>query len=190
MPALSSTPDSILHAAIAAMREGGDRLFQALDEVAAPIYVTNADGIITHYNKACIAFAGRTPRVGEDAWCVTWKLYTSGGQPLPHDQCPMAVAIREGRAIRGQGAVAERPDGTRVQFMAYPTPLLDGRRNVIGAVNLLVEVTDREQAQSLWAQASKCRRLAASMTDKKTFAILTAMAAEYEDEALKLDRAR
>jgi PAS domain S-box-containing protein len=42
-----------------------------------------------------------------------------------------------------QEAVAERPDGTRVPFLAFPTPLFDEAGNVIGAVNMLVDLTDR-----------------------------------------------
>jgi hypothetical protein len=37
----------------------------------------------------------------------------------------MAVAVRERRAVRGVQAVAERPDGTHVDFRPHPTPLLD-----------------------------------------------------------------
>jgi hypothetical protein len=32
---------------------------------------------------------------------------------MPLDQCPMAIALKEKRPIRGAEAVAERPDGTR-----------------------------------------------------------------------------
>ncbi len=188
MQSSTPTPESMLQAAITAMHQGGDRLLRALDELPAPIYVTNADGIVTHFNKACLAFAGRTPRVGEDSWCVTWKLYTDRGDVLPHDQCPMAVAIRERRVVRGCGAVAERPDGTRVRFMPYPTPLLDDDGNLLGAVNLLLEVPDRQQPEALRAQAARCRRLAASVSDLRTTGVLTAMAAEYEEQALKLEQ--
>ena len=47
------------------------------------------------------------------------------GTPLPHDQCPMAQSLKEGRPIRGAEAIAERPDGTRRWFTPYPTPLYD-----------------------------------------------------------------
>lgn len=188
MAAPGPNPENILQTAIAAVHQGGDQLLRALDELPAPIYVTNADGIVTHYNRACIAFAGRTPRVGGDSWCVTWKLYTDQGQFLPHDQCPMAVAIRERRTIRGCGAVAERPDGTRVKFMPYPTPLLDDDGDLVGAVNLLLEINDRQQVQTLLTQAARCRRLAGSVSDRQTMAVLTAMAAEYDEKALTLEQ--
>ena len=45
---------------------------------------------------------------------------------MPHDECPMAIAIEEGRTVRGAEAIAERPDGNRIWFEPFPTPLRDG----------------------------------------------------------------
>ena len=55
----------------------------------------------------------------------------------------MAVAIRERRAVRGVEAVAERPDGTRINFMPFPTPVFDDQGQLAGAVNLLLDITER-----------------------------------------------
>jgi two-component sensor histidine kinase len=60
----------------------------------------------------------------------------------------MAIALKEGRPIRNAEAVAERPDGTRVPFIPYPTPLRDWKGNVIGAINMLVDVSERKQAET------------------------------------------
>jgi PAS domain S-box-containing protein len=69
------------------------------------------------------------------------------GTPLPHDQCPMAVALRERRTIVGEEAVAQRPDGTRVSFVAYPSPLWDSSGALVGAINMLVDITERRHAE-------------------------------------------
>ena len=44
-------------------------------------------------------------------------------------------------------AIAERPDGGRVSFVPYPTPLRDSGGRLIGAVNVLVDVTERKKAE-------------------------------------------
>ncbi|MEI9926754.1 MAG: hypothetical protein WDN44_02385 [Sphingomonas sp.] len=124
--------------------------------------MTDADGHVTHFNRACIVFAGRAPRAGADRWCVTWKLFTIEGEALPHDRCPMAVAISERREVRGVEAFAERPDGSRVRFRPFPTPLFDDAGEFIGAINLIVDVTDRGRADDLRVQAARCRRLTSS----------------------------
>ena len=187
MHASTATADEILHTAIEAVARGGDELFSALDALQAPIYVTDADGVITHYNQACIGFAGRMPAVGEDRWCVTWKLYTDEGEFLPHDQCPMAVAIQNKLPVRGVTAVAERPDGTRVNFMPFPTPLLGESGELLGAINMLIDVTDARQIDELRSQASRCRRLATGAGDQRTADTLNLMAAEYEAKAAELE---
>ena len=107
----------------AALRDGERRVQDLLAAIPAAIYTTDAAGKITYYNEAAVELAGRRPTIGSDEWCVTWKLYWPDGTPLPHDQCPMAVALREGRPVRGKEAVAERPDGTRVPFIPFPTPI-------------------------------------------------------------------
>lgn len=170
------------------MRRGERGIPATLVDLPVPVYATDHDGRITFFNKACVEFAGRVPEPGQDRWCVTWKLFTMDGAPLPHDLCPMAVAIRERRTVRGVRAVAERPDGRRVEFMPFPTPVLDNSGEFIGAVNVLVGTAGRDESEHLKAQASRCRRLAKSTTDKRTAETLKLMAAEYEEKAGALRR--
>jgi PAS domain S-box-containing protein len=132
----------------AALRDSERRLQDLLAAIPAAIYTTDATGKITYYNEAAVEFAGRRPTIGSDEWCVTWKLYWPDGTPLAHDQCPMAIALKEGRPIRGKEAVAERPDGTRVPFIPFPTPIRDSSGKVVGAINMLVDVSERKQAET------------------------------------------
>jgi PAS domain-containing protein len=124
------------------VRNGDHAQFLVLDLLPLAIYVTDADGFISYFNPTCIDFAGRQPAVGRDRWCVSWKLYTDQGQFLPHDQCPMAVAIKTRQAVRGITAIAERPNGSRVSFLPFPTPVIDRNDELLGAVNILVMIAD------------------------------------------------
>jgi len=130
------------------LRESEQRLSELLAAIPAAIYTTDAEGKITYFNQAAVEFSGRTPVLGSDEWCVSWKLFLPDGTPLPHDQCPMAVALKEGRVVRGAEAVAERPDGTRVPFIPFPTPLRDSSGRITGAINMLVDISERRQAES------------------------------------------
>src|SRR5262249_56047361 len=93
-----------------------------IEALPAAIYTTDATGRITFYNEAAAAMWGRRPTLGEDQWCGSWKLYWSDGTPLPHDACPMAVALKTGRPGRNGEAIAERPHGTPVPLPPYPPP--------------------------------------------------------------------
>src|SRR6202521_4135950 len=118
-----------------------------LELLPVAVYVTDAQGRITFFNEAAAELWGHRPQLGSDKWCGSWRLYWPDGRPLPHDECPMAVTLREGRSVRGLEAVAERPDGTTVPFMPYPTPLRDEAGRVIGAINLLMDLTDVRKAE-------------------------------------------
>src|SRR5262249_4349811 len=67
---------------------------------------------------------------------------------LPHEECPMAIALKEGRAIRNAEVVAERPDGTRAPLIPYPTPLRDSTGKIVGAINIVVDISERKQAET------------------------------------------
>jgi PAS domain S-box-containing protein len=129
-------------------RDSERQLRDLIEALPAAVYTTDAQGRITYYNQAAVELSGREPQLGSDQWCVTWKLYRPDGTPLPHEQCPMAVALKEGRAIRNMEAVAERPDGTRVPFIPYPTPLRNEAGEIVGAVNMLIDITERRQAET------------------------------------------
>jgi PAS domain S-box-containing protein len=119
---------------------------ELLGALPVAVYTTDTEGRITYFNEAAAELWGHRPQLGSDQWCGSWRLYWPDGRPLPHDECPMAITLREGRAVRGLEAVAERPDGTRVRFLPYPTPLRDDAGRLTGAINLLVDLTDRHHA--------------------------------------------
>ncbi|HVZ51694.1 MAG TPA: HWE histidine kinase domain-containing protein [Pseudolabrys sp.] len=120
---------------------------ELLDALPAAVYTTDAEGRITYYNDAAAQLWGRRPELGSSEWCGSWKLFAPDGTPMPHRECPMAVALRENRAVRGLEAAAERPDGTRVPFLPYPTPLHDEAGRLTGAVNMLIDISERKQSE-------------------------------------------
>jgi PAS domain S-box-containing protein len=134
-------------------REGWYR--KVLEALPVAVYATDAGGRITFCNDAALELAGRRPELGSDQWCVSWALYWPDGTPMRHSECPMAIALKEDRPVRGQEILAERPDGTRVPILPYPTPLHDASGKLIGAVNMLEDLTDRKKAQQLLQQLNE-----------------------------------
>src|SRR5262245_29148892 len=117
-----------------------------LQALPAAIYATDTAGRITFYNDAAAKLWGCRPEIGKSEFCGSWKLYWPDGRRMAHDQCPMALALRERREIRDIKAIAERPDCTRVHFVPYPTLIYDAEGTLIGAVNMLVDISDRRRA--------------------------------------------
>ncbi len=131
----------------AALRERDRRFRELLDALPAAVYTTDAAGRITYYNESAVELWGHRPTLGSSEWCGSWKLLWPDGTPLQHDECPMAIALKEDRAVRGMEAACERPDGTRVPFIPYPTPLHDENGRLVGAVNMLVDITERKRTE-------------------------------------------
>lgn len=118
-----------------------------LDALPAAIYTTDAEGRLTFYNQAAVDLSGRTPILDTDAWSVGGKLFWPDGTPIAYEDCPMAMALKTGQPVRGTEKIVERPDGTRVPILPYPTPLHDTEGHIIGAVNMLVDITERKHAE-------------------------------------------
>lgn len=127
---------------------------QILEALQQAIYLTDVKGNLMYYNSAAAEFSGREPELGNDRWCVSWKLYYPDGSPMPHEESPMAVAIKEERSINGTEIIAERLNGERVWFEAYPSPVYDDEGNVIGGLNMFVDITSRKQTKQQMQQAN------------------------------------
>jgi PAS domain S-box-containing protein len=136
-----------------ALRESEVRYRNLVCALPAAVYTTDREGRITLFNDQAAALWGRRPNLGKDLWCGSWRIFQSDGTPLPHEQCPMAVALHEGRSVRGQEIVVERPDGTRVCVLPHPEPLRDAAGEIVGAVNMLVDISDRKRAEEALREA-------------------------------------
>jgi signal transduction histidine kinase/GAF domain-containing protein/CheY-like chemotaxis protein len=143
------------------LRENERRFREMIDALPAAVYTTDAEGRLTHFNPAAVKFSGRVPVLGSDRWCVSWKLYYPDGRPMPHDACPFAVALKEGRVVHGAEAIAELPDGTRRWFTPFPTPVRDAAGRIVGGINMLVDITERKLAEETeQRRMEEIRRLA------------------------------
>jgi PAS domain S-box-containing protein len=128
-------------------REGWYR--KLLEALPVALYATDSDGRITFCNEAACELAGRRPELGSDQWCVSLALYWPDGTPMRHSECPMAIALKEDRPVRDHEILVGRPDGTRIPVLAYPMPLHDVSGKLIGAVNMLEDLSDRKKAEQL-----------------------------------------
>jgi PAS domain S-box-containing protein len=117
------------------------------DALPVAIYATDAHGRVTYFNQAAVKLSGRVPELDSDQWCITGTLFRPDGTPLPHYQCPLAVVLNGGEAAAGVECIAERPNGERIWFSAYPTVLRDAEGTITGGINILIDTTERKRAE-------------------------------------------
>jgi PAS domain S-box-containing protein len=152
------------HAADGGLSE--HRLRSILDALPVAIYMTDAEGSLSYFNRAAADLAGRDPQIGKDKWCVADRLLHADGRPMAPDECPMAVTLREQRPVRGVEMIAERPDGDRVPLVPFPTPLYDSGGAFTGAVNVLLNVADLKRAQATVAKRAHDQETLYRFTDQ------------------------
>ena len=150
-----------------ALRHGEQRYRQLIHALPAAIYACDGEGRVTLYNEAAAALWGREPEIGKDLWWESWKIYKPDGSLLPLEQCPMAVALKEGRPILGQEILVERPDGTRRWVLPYPDPIRNASGAVVGAVNMLVDLTERKQLEQEREQLLASEQTARSEAERR-----------------------
>jgi PAS domain S-box-containing protein len=124
-------------------------LYRLLETLPAAAYTCDADGLITYFNEHAVRLWGRAPKLNDaqDRFCGSFKLYSTDGTPIAHDECWMALALKTGTEFNGQEIVIERPDGDRLTVLAHANPIHDAAARLLGAVNVLVDISDRKRAE-------------------------------------------
>src|SRR5882757_8858854 len=127
-----------------------------LAKLPAGAYLCDSNGLITYYNDHAVRIWGRAPELNNpvDCFCGSFKLYSSDGKPIAHDQCWMALALKTGKEFNGQEIVIECPDRARRTVLAHANPIYDEAGNLRGAVNVLVDVSDRNRVEEINAVLS------------------------------------
>lgn len=120
-----------------------------LEKLPAAAYTCDPEGLITYFNEQAVRLWGRAPKLNDpaDRYCGSHKLYSSDGAPLANDQCWMALALKTEREYSGREIVIERPDGERRTVLAHASPIHDDSGRLLGAMNVLVDITDRRRAE-------------------------------------------
>ena len=143
-----------------ALTRTGELYFRSLlEKLPAGAYTCNPDGLITYFNQHAVQLWGRSPKLNDpaDRFCGSYKLYATDGTPIAHDQCWMALALKNRLEYNGHEILIERPDGQMRTSLAYANPIYDEADNLIGSVNVLVDISERKQAEEALKQADRSK---------------------------------
>src|SRR5918997_2703691 len=125
------------------------RFRRLLEKLPAGAYTCDPEGLITYFNQHAAQLWGRAPKLNDhvDRYCGSFKLFSSDGSPIAHERCWMALAIKRDEGYNRREIVIERPDGQRLTALAHANPIHDESGKLLGAVNVLVDISNRRQAE-------------------------------------------
>ena len=142
------------------IEESEKRYRDLIQTLPVAVYTVDENGYVNLFNKAAVKLWGREPELGKELWCGSYEMHTLDGEFLPHAECPMATALKEKKAFTVE-AYIKRPDGTLRNIIANPQPIYDSNENITGAMNVVVDITDRKEAEfALKTSETKFRTLA------------------------------
>ncbi len=125
--------------------ESRENIRNLLDALPVAAYTCDNEGLITYYNQTAVEAWEREPTLFSplDRFCGSFKLYNKEGELIPHDQCWMSLALKHEKVFNGKEIVVETETGTRKTVLSHASPMYNIHGEVTGAVNVLVDISDR-----------------------------------------------
>jgi PAS domain-containing protein len=106
-------------------------------KLATATFITDAEGDLVFYNEPAEEILGRTfAEAGElraEQWSSLWKLETLDGAPMPLEETPGGIALRERRPVHRDLCLTGL-DGVVNQISATAFPLLATPDELVGMV--------------------------------------------------------
>lgn len=115
------------------------------DDSPVAFYSCDATGKITYFNKAAALLWGRSPVLGKEYWCGSWQICHQDGTPMPAEESPMAIALKTGKTLGKIQVRIEKPDGSLRTILVFPQPQFNKKKEITGAINTLVDITDQQK---------------------------------------------
>ena len=148
---------------------GSSLMLQLMELLPAAVFICEApSGFIVYTNPRAVELWGRAPDIGDTAehFCGSFRLFRADGTPLSPAEAPVARAMSGGAPVRNQEVVIERSDGSRITALVNTDPLTNAAGEIIGAINILEDVTD-------WKQGEQASRRLAAIIESSNDAIIS-----------------
>jgi len=116
---------------------------QLASYLTLPIFIVGSDGTLIFYNEPAEVILGhRFEETGEmpaQEWAAAYAATDDADQPIPPEQLPLMIALREGHPAHGSYAIRGR-DRVRRHIEVTAFPLIGQARRHLGAVAIFWEV--------------------------------------------------
>ncbi|WP_158219923.1 PAS domain S-box protein [Ideonella sp. A 288] len=135
-------------AAETALRDERGLLQRVIETMTEGMLMLDAGRRYSLANPAAAAILGvpREQVLGRHYLDVPWQRLQADGTPMPDERSPWLRALQDSETLRNVEMAIVRPDGSICQLITSVTPLHDESGVVTGAVAVISDVTERQQA--------------------------------------------
>lgn len=120
-----------------------------LSSISTPAFLVGEEGMLLFYNEAAGAMLGRgfeeTGKLTAIQWTSKFGPFGEDESPVPYDEIPATLAVREGRPFHGTFRI--RGAGGRHHDVAASTIPIVGPGGSSGAIVIFWPVPEAEEAQ-------------------------------------------
>ena len=117
---------------------------QLASYLSTPVFLVGEDGSLLFYNAAAEGTLGRrfseTGALSVDEWASAWQPTGPGGQPIPQDEVPLVIALRDKRPARRDIWITGH-DGVRRHIDILAFPLMGIAGGFVGAIAMFWELS-------------------------------------------------
>ena len=117
-----------------------------LEHVPVSVLLFERDGRLSFNRKAEETLGMTLSPTGGSAQYGPRILFRDGS-PVPHDRLVSTRVLQHGETITGAEFLVGRPDGSQVPILGAAGPVRNDDGNVIGAIGLFQDVSERMQAE-------------------------------------------
>ena len=133
---------------IAQLKENKNRLTQFLEAIPVGVGVMDAEGRPYYINQKAQELLGHgiSPQINYQNLAQSYQIYRAGTNKMyPAEEFPIV------KALRGEAAKADdleiHLDNKTIPIETWATPIYDGEGNIIYAINVMQDISDRKKAQ-------------------------------------------
>lgn len=126
-----------------------DTFFDAfIQQMPVAAYRCDAAGFLRSYNQQALKIWGRTPKIGADLWCGSWKASHKDGTNVTFDSAPLAQLLTRGKNSDGDEITVMRPDGSFSIIKPCPQVIRNPSGIIIGGINILIDITAQKKYET------------------------------------------